>query len=292
MSLFGQLFVNGLIAGSIYALVSCGFALIYNTNKFMHFAHGAVVVMSGYIIFTLYSILGLNFFYAAVSTVIYAGFLGFMINRLVYVPLQKRKASGVILLIASVSVLILFQNVMQIIFGPEVKDLNYIEIKEGYVFLGANVTSLQIVIMIFSVFLFFCLYYFMKKTRVGKNMRAVSDNKELANIVGIDNQKISDLSFMIGSAIAGLAGVLIALEQNVSPTMGTNLIIKGFSGAVIGGISSIPASILGAYLVGIAENLGIYFIPSGFKEAVSFLLLFLFLLFKPEGLIGIKRRKG
>ncbi len=292
MSLFGQLFVNGLIAGSIYALVSCGFALIYNTNKFMHFAHGSIVVISGYIIFTLYSILGLNFFYAAVSTVIYAGFLGFMINRLVYVPLQKRKASGVILLIASVSVLILFQNVMQIIFGPEVKDLNYIEIKEGYVFLGANVTSLQIVIMIFSVFLFFCLYYFMKKTRVGKNMRAVSDNKELANIVGIDNQKISDLSFMIGSAIAGLAGVLIALEQNVSPTMGTNLIIKGFSGAVIGGISSIPASILGAYLVGIAENLGIYFIPSGFKEAVSFLLLFLFLLFKPEGLIGIKRRKG
>jgi len=120
-------------------------------------------------------------------------------------------------------------------------------------------------------------------------MRAVSDNKELAAIAGINQKRVSDYSFIIGSVLAGIAGILIGLEQNLEPTMGTTLIIKGFTGAVIGGITSVPASILGSYLLGLAENYGIWFLPSGFKDAIAFAILFLFLLFKPNGLFGFNR---
>ena len=118
-------------------------------------------------------------------------------------------------------------------------------------------------------------------------MRAVADNKELASIVGINPKKIAIYSFLIGSALAGIAGILIGLEQNMDPTMGTELMIKGFTGAIIGGIGSVAGAIPGSYLLGIAENFGIWYLPSGYKDAIAFVLLFIFLLFKPEGLFGV-----
>src|SRR3989344_5661406 len=131
MSLLLQVAINGLIAGSIYALVASGFSLIYNTNRFMHFAHGVSVVVSGYILFTLFTLLKFNFYFALISTLVYSSFIGFLIFRAIYLPLQNRKASNVILLIASISILILFQNLVQIIYGANVKDIGFTEIKEG-----------------------------------------------------------------------------------------------------------------------------------------------------------------
>jgi len=121
------------------------------------------------------------------------------------------------------------------------------------------------------------------------NMRAVADNKELASIVGIDHRRVSDYAFFIGSSLAGIAGILIGLEQNLEPVMGTSLMIKGFTGAIIGGITSVPASIIGSYLLGLVENFGIWYLPSGYKDAIAFTLLFLFLLFRPSGMFGIDK---
>ena len=120
-------------------------------------------------------------------------------------------------------------------------------------------------------------------------MRAVSDNKELANVIGIDSRRVSDYSFIIGSCLAGVAGILIGLEQNLEPVMGTSLMIKGFTGSIIGGITSVPSSVLGSYIVGLVENYGIWYLPSGYKDAIAFVLLFIFLLFKPTGLFGINK---
>ncbi|MEK6800562.1 MAG: branched-chain amino acid ABC transporter permease [Nanoarchaeota archaeon] len=289
-SLLLQLTLNGLVAGSIYSLVASGFSLIYSTNRFMHFAHGVIVILAGYILFSFYSLIGFSFYYSVLSTLIYSSFIGFLINKTIYSPLQKKKTSSVILLIASISLLILFQNLIQLFFGAGVKDIDYIDIQKGLEFYEATITQLQIITIIISSILCVGLFIFMKKTSLGKEMRAVSNNKELADIVGINSSKVKDLSFFIGSFLAGLAGILISLEQNVSPSMGTNLIIKGFTGAVIGGISSVPASIFGSYIIGLVENLGIAFLPSGFKEAISFFLLFIFLLFRPEGLASLRRR--
>lgn len=286
--LFTQLLVNGLIAGGIYALVAIGFSLIYSTNRVMHLAHGISVVASSYFLYTLFVLLHLNIFVSGILTVIFAGLFGLAINKFIYTPLQDRKASSVILLIASVAVLILVENILILLFGASVKSLG-LESPATFNILGATITATQIALICTSLVLFVATHLFMKKTKLGRNMRAVSDSKELSSIIGINHKKIADISFILGSGIAGLAGILIAIEQHMYPGSATPLILKGFTGAIMGGISSVPGAVLGSYILGIAENLGIWFLPSGYKDAIAFILLLAFLLWKPKGLFGINK---
>ena len=287
--MFSQLFVNGLIAGAIYALVASGFSLIYSTVKFVHFAHGAVIAFSAYVLYFLFSALGLNFWLAAIFTVVFASLFGWGMNALIYKKFRRRKASSVILLIASFALLIFIESLILMLFGADIKTIGYIKIAKGLEVLGAIITPLQIVIVGTSLVLFVLLFFFMKKTKVGKAIRAVADNKDVAEIVGISSEKIYGWSFIVGSAIAGIAAILISLEQNLEPMMGTHLMIKGFTGAIIGGIGSVPGAVLGSFLLGFAENFGIWFLPSGYKDAIAFIILFIFLLFRPQGILGIKR---
>lgn len=289
MSILTQLIINGLIAGAIYALVASGFSIIYSVNKFVHFAHGATIAFSAYVLYFLFAVSGLNFGFSVILAIIFAALLGLVMNVVVYKELRKRKSSSVILLIASFALLILLESLILLYFGADVKTIGYIEVSKGMEFLGAIITPLQVVIILTSFVLLALLFLFMKKTKIGKAMRAVSDNKDVASILGISPVRIYNWSFIIGSAIAGIAGVLVALEQNLEPTMGTGLIIKGFTAAIIGGIGSVPGAILGAFLLGFAENFGIWYLPSGYKDAIAFVILFLFLLFRPNGILGIKR---
>ncbi|MFH1827997.1 MAG: branched-chain amino acid ABC transporter permease [Nanoarchaeota archaeon] len=284
-----QLFINALIAGAIYALVSSGFSLIYSTCKFIHFAHGAVIAFSAYFLYFLFSMLGLDFGFAVIFSIIFAAILGYLMNLVIYKQLRKKKTSSVILLIASFALLIFFESLIIILFGANVKTIGYLKAAKGIQILGASITPLQVFTIVVSILLLILLYLFMKKTKIGKAMRAVADNKDVAETVGISSEKIYSFSFIIGSAIAGIAGVLISLEQSLEPLMGTNLMIKGFTASVIGGIGSVPGAILGSFILGIAENFGIWFLPSGYKDAITFGLLFLFLLFRPQGILGIKR---
>jgi branched-chain amino acid transport system permease protein len=287
--MFNQLLINGLIAGAIYALVASGFSLIYSVCKFVHFAHGAVIALSAYFLYFLFSMLGLNFWLSVILSIIFASLLGFLIDKIVYKELRKRKASNTILLIASVALLIFFESLILLLFGADVKTIGYIKISKGIEIFNAIITPLQIIIIIVSIILLFSLFLFMKKTKIGKAMRAVADNKDVAEVVGISAEKIYNWSFIIGSLIAGIAGILVGLEQNLEPTMGTNLMIKGFTAAIIGGIDSVPGAILGAFLLGFAENFGIWFLPSGYKDAIAFIILFIFLLFRPQGILGMKK---
>lgn len=291
MSILLQLIINGLIAGAIYALVASGFSLIYSTCRFIHFAHGATIAFSAYFLYFLFSVLGLGFWFSVLLAIGFASFLGLAMNILVYKQLRNRKASSVILLIASFALLILLESTILILFGADVKTIGFIEVVKGIEIFGAVITPLQIYIVICSLLLLSLLFLFMKMTKTGKAMRAVADNKDVAEIVGISSKRIYNWSFIIGSAIAGVAGILIGLEQNLEPMMGTNLMIKGFTGAIIGGIGSVPGAILGSFLLGFAENFGIWFLPSGYKDAIAFVILFAFLLFRPKGILGI-RRKG
>jgi len=289
MGIFAQLTVNGLIAGSIYALVACGFSLIFATTKFIHFAHGIAVVAGAYLLYWLFSMIGLPFYIACILTIFLSGLFGVLMNRAVYDQLQKKKASNVVLLIASLGLLIFFENFVQLVFGANVKTIGYIKAAKGIEVLGALITPLQMVIIAVSIVIMVILYWLMRKTKLGRNMRAVCDNKELASVVGINSRRMADYAFFIGSLLAGIAGILIGLEQNLEPTMGTRLIIKGFTGAIIGGVTSVPASILGSYFLGLVENFGIWYLPSGYKDAIAFVLLFIFLLFKPSGMFGIAK---
>lgn len=284
-----QLLINGLIAGSIYALVAAGFSLIYSTNRFIHFAHGGVIAATSYFLFTLFVTWKLNFYLAAVLAIIFSGLLGYVIFKLIYSPLKKRGASSAILLIAGLALAILIENIILFHFGANVRALNFLEVAKGWEIGGAVVTSLQLSIIAASLILLALLWLFVRYAHLGKVMRAVADNPELAKISGINTNQVFAKSFIIGSVIAGFGSILIALEQNLEPFMGAPLMIKGFTGAIIGGITSLPGSVLGSYVLGLVENFGIWWLPSGWKDAIAFAVLFAFLLWRPTGILGINR---
>lgn len=286
-----QLIVNGIIAGSIYALIAIGFTLIYHTVKFFHFAHGVVYTAGAYLAFTLVISAGLNpilsFFLASVL----AGVIGIGIDRLVYYPLRKQKGSNLVFLIASFGVFIFFQNLLQLIYGAQILTLRTGPIKEGHHILGAVITDTQILILAVSIILFTALGLFIQRAKLGKAMRAVSDDPIGASVVGINPEKTILLAFFIGSILAGAAGILISLETNIEPTMGMNAILKGIIASIIGGIGSIPGALFGGFFLGLAENLGIWKFQAGWKDCIAFVILIIFLLLRPGGILGIKTKK-
>ena len=283
-----QLIATGVIAGSIYALVALGFTVIYRTVKFFHFAHGVVYAAGAYFAYTFVISLGINpilsFFLAAILT----GLVGIIIDRSVYKPLRKRKAPNLVFLIASFGVFIFIQNLLQLIYGAQILTIRTGPVKEGHHFLGAVITDTQILILAASATLCLSLWLFVKKTKLGKAMRAVADDRIAASVVGINPERIILAAFAIGSALAGAAGILISLETNIEPTMGMNAILKGIIASIIGGIGSIPGAMFGGLFLGIAENLGIWKISAGWKDCIAFVILIAFLLFRPGGIMGIK----
>lgn len=291
-----QLIINGIIAGAIYSLIALGFTIIYRTVKFFHFAHGIVYTSAAYIAYSVVQSLGVGGYgvwswgVAVLAGVLGAGVLGVLIDRLVYYPLRKKKASNMIFLLASFGVFIFLQNLIQVICGAQILTLRTGPVKEGHQFLGAIITDIQILIFVVSCLLFVMLWLFVQKTKLGKAMRAVSDDSITASVVGINPEKIIFTSFAIGSVLAGIGGILISLETNIEPTMGFNALLKGIIASIIGGIGSIPGAMLGGFFLGIAENLGIWKIQAGWKDCIAFVILIIFLLFRPGGILGHKER--
>lgn len=286
-----QLLMNGLIIGSIYALLALGFTIIYRTVKFFHFAHGVIYTTGAYLAYTFTASLGINiipsFFFASIL----AGGVGIAVDRLVYSPLRKQKAPDLVFLIASFGVFIFIQNFIQLIYGAQILSLRTGPVEEGRQIFGAIITDIQILILVVTCVLIVILWLFIQKTKLGKATRAVSDDPIAASVVGIYPEKIIFASFFIGSALAGAAGVLISLETNIEPMMGLNAILKGIIASIIGGIGSIPGAMFGGFFLGFAENIGIWKIQSGWKDTISFAILIIFLLFRPSGIFGIKTEK-
>jgi branched-chain amino acid transport system permease protein len=296
--MINQLILNGIIAGSIYVLIAISFTVIYRTVKFFHFAHGIVYTVGAYLAYSVISTqlsvagdqLPVTIWILAVMVgVIGAGILGVGIDRLVYRPLRERKASNLIFMLASFGVFIFIQNLIQLIYGAQILTIRTGPVKEGHHFLGAVITNIQILILAVSCLLLVVCWWFIKKTKLGKAMRAVSDDPVAANVVGINPGKITLYSFALGSVLAGIAGILISLETNIESTMGFSAMLKGIIASIIGGIGSIPGAVLGGFFLGLAENIGIWKIQAGWKDAIAFGILIIFLLLRPQGLMG---RKG
>lgn len=281
-----QLTANGIIAGCTYALVALGFAVIYGTVRFFHFAHGAVFAASAYVAWACVTHLDLPLPLAAIVAVVAGGILGVVMDRCVYRSLRERRSPNLILLLASFGIFLLVQNSLQLAFGSDIKVLRDGPVTEGYRILGATITGTQIGIIISSVLLAGATVLFMRRTTFGKAIRAVADDPLAASLVGINAQRAISSAFFLGSALAGAAGVLVALETNIHPTMGLNAAIKGIIAALIGGMGSIPGALLGGLLIGLAENVGVWGISSGWKDAIAFAILVVFLLCRPGGIFS------
>lgn len=288
---FVQLIVNGVIAGAVYALVASGFSLVYNVAKFVHLAHGAVLGVAAYLGWWLSTMLGIDFTMSVIITLIAGSLLGWLMNIAVYRPMRKRKASAAILMISSIAILTFFNAGLQAVFGADVKTYAIASINPVFDFAQVRITGSQIVIIAVSIALLLGLWLLMKKTKTGVAMRGLADNKEIAQTVGINPEKTYSITFIIGSFTAAFAGMLIGIEQNLFPYMSVSLMIKGFTGAIIGGIGNVYAGILGSLLLGLVENIGIWWLPSGYKDAIAFALLFLFLIFRPQGILGVKTER-
>ena len=289
--MLNQLILNGIIAGSIYSLIALGFSIIYRTVKFFNLAHGVVYSVGAYFAYTLIISLHLNLTLSFFLSIALASALGIAINKFVYRPLRQQRASNLIFLLASFGVFIFLQNLIQLIYGAQILTIRTGPIKEGHNFFGTVITDIQILIVVVSIALMVLLWLFTQKTKLGKAMRAVSDNPIAANVIGIDPEKIIMISFAIGSALAGAAGILISFETNIEPIMGFGALLKGIIAAIIGGIGSIPGAVLGGLFLGLAENLGIWKISAGWKDCISFGILIIFLLIRPWGILGTKTEK-
>jgi branched-chain amino acid transport system permease protein len=284
--MFSQILINSLISASIYSLIALGFVVIYRTVRFFHFAHGAVYTVGAYVAYSLFISAGVPFVIALLLSALFAGFLGIAIDRGIYLPMRRKKSSSLVMMLASFGVFIFIENLIAMIYGNQILTIRTGPIREGHHILGAVITPIQIMIICVAVVLMVLLWLFIQRTRLGKAMRAVADDPIAASVVGINPEKTIAWSFFIGSALAGIAGVLVSLETNLEPTMGFSALLKGIIAAIVGGIVSIPGAVLGALLLGFAENFGIWYIPAGWKDAIAFGILIVFLLFRPQGILG------
>ncbi len=287
MGLVAQLIANGIIAGSIYGLVALGYTMVYGILKFINFAHGEVFMIGAYIGWVLFTFLGLPLWLSFIISMAGTALIGIFIEKIAYKPL--RNASRLAPLITAIALSIFLQSLALLIFGSDIKTFRTGEIVPGHQIFGAVITNTQFLIIAVAVGLMVVLHLYIKYSKLGKAMRATSDNLQVAKLIGINTDKVITIVFAIGSALAAAAGVLIGIEQNLEPTMGVAIGIKAFTATVVGGIGNIYGAVIGAFMIGLIENLGIMFIPSGYKDAIAFFILIIFLIFKPQGLFGEKR---
>ncbi len=287
-----QLLINSLIAFSTFLLIAVSFSLIYQSVKFFHFAHAVVFTSGAYFTFLFIQLFDLSLYLSLPLAIICACLLGCLIEWLVYRPLRKKNSSSLILLLASLGIYIVLQNVISMVFGDDTKSIRTWPVVEGLNVFGARITPVQIIIIITSIVLLILVAYFLHLSKTGKAMRAVANDPELANISGINSDKVILISFAIGSALAGIAGILVSLDVDMTPTMGMNALMMGVVAMIVGGVGSIRGIVLGSLLLALAQNLGVWYISSQWQDAIAFAILLIFLLFKPEGFFGKKLRKA
>lgn len=287
MDILPQLVANSLISGGIYAIIALGFNLIYGATRFVNMTHGAIAAIGGYAVFYLLTSLQFNLHLAVVLGALFAGFIGYLSNKLIFVRLRRKKSSPLVSFVASLGIFTLAQAVIAMFFSSQFQSLLPRESNPGiFEIFGASVTWIQALIFITSLVLFLVLAFVLKKTYFGKVVRAVSDDEEVSKIIGINTEKVISLIFFIGSVLAGLAGIFIGFDTGILPTMGLIVVLEGATASIIGGIGNVYGGFLGAFVLGFVENFGIWQISSEWKPAIAFGLLVLFLIFRPEGLMN------
>ncbi len=281
-----QLSLNSSIAFAFLTLIALSFYVVFFITSFFHFAHAVVFTSGAYFVFWLLKLTGMPMGLAIPSAIFLSAGLGCFMEVMVYKPLRKRGAKPIVFILASLGLYTVLQNVISLVFGDDTKVIRTGPIREGLEFFGARITPIQITTICTAFLVVIGLMLFMKYTRLGKAMRTVASDAELARISGIDSDRVILWAFAIGSGLAGLAGILMALDTGMTPTMGMRPLMMGVVAMIIGGKDSIPGIVLGALLLAFAQQYGAYYIGSEWQDAIAFAILLVFLLFRPQGFMG------
>ena len=282
-----QQLINGLSLGSIYALIALGYTMVYGIIQLINFAHGDVYMVGAYVGYVCMAHFHLGFFTSLIVAMAVCAVLGMVIERVAYKPL--RNSTRIAVLITAIGVSLLLEDTMMYFAGAEVRTYPPMPgfMSGSYHLGGVTVTALQLMIIAISVLLMVALQFIVKRTRLGRAMRAVSQDADAARLMGISVDNTISFTFALGSALAGAAGVLVGVYYNsINPLMGILPGLKAFVAAVLGGIGLIPGALIGGYLIGTMEVVvsGLGF--STYRDAAVFAILILVLIVKPSGLLG------
>ena len=281
--------INGISLGSVYAIIALGYTMVYGIAKMLNFAHGDVIMVGSYVVFCFVSMLSLPTWLAIIVSVIVCTALGVTIEAVAYRPLRQA-SSSLTVLITAIGVSYLLQNLALLIFGANTKAFtSVVPIKAIKIGSKLTITGETIVTVITCIVIMIALTLFVNKTKAGRAMLAVSEDKGAAQLMGINVNATISLTFAIGSALAAIAGVLLcSAYPSLTPYTGSMPGIKAFVAAVFGGIGSIPGAFIGGIILGIIENLSKAYISSQLADAIVFLVLIIVLVVRPTGILGKK----
>ena len=284
MTHFIQTLISGLSLGSIYALIALGYTMVYGIAKMLNFAHGDIIMIGAYTAFYAMTAFHLHPIFSVVLAVITSTLLGVVIEKVAYTPL--RSAPRLSLLITAIGISFLLENGAQLLFGADTKSMDTL-VPGNVTFGPVTVSYTAILTIIVAVIAMVALTLLVQKTKLGKAMRAVSEDMGAAQLMGISLNRTISFTFAIGSALAGIGSVLyLCAYQQASPTMGSMLGLKAFVAAVLGGIGSIPGAMIGGFAIGLLEALVSAVGLSIWKDGVVFAILIVVLLVKPTGILG------
>ncbi len=280
-----QYITNGIVIGSILSLGAIGLTTVYKILGFPNFAHGDFLTFGAYMVL----LLNPSFDFSLILSIIGAIGLGILLvttmEKILWKPLREKGAGNITMLIASIGLALFLRNLILFIFGGSTR--NYFStVFQGLNIAGVTITILDIMVVIISIFLMFLVYFLLTRTKMGKSMRALSDNKNLAKVSGINVDRVILFTWIIGISLAVIAGFSYGLVTNVSPNMGWTLLLPLFAAVILGGIGNPYGAMIGGLVVGISQEFSLIFIPPEYKPAVSFVLIIILLLWKPTGLMG------
>ncbi len=286
-----QVLLNILISFSIYLLISQSFAFIYYPVKFFHLAQAVLITASGYFFFFFNKQIELNHWLSILLSIVSSILLGVLFELFVFKRLRTKKSSALILMIASIGIYVIFQNIISIIWGDDITTIRTGNITVGNEFLGAYITDIQILTIITCLILYALRLFIVKYLKFGRLFRSISSNTELSNVFGINADKIILILFGISAFLAATVGLLVGFDSDLTPTMGFNILLYGVVAMIIGGVGSSWGLIGGALLLSTAQHLGAYYIDSKWMDAIAYVILILFLVWKPLGFSGKRLKK-
>jgi branched-chain amino acid transport system permease protein len=279
-----QSIVNGLLMGGVYSLISVGLTLIFGVMKIINFAHGSIMMLGMYITYWLYVLLGVDPYLSLFMSIPSLFIVGLILQKFLISPVMGAPEHNQLLLTLGISLFI--ENLALLVWTPNFRSLEVPYLKKAFLLGPVMVTVPKVIAFVFALVLSGIVYLFLKKTDLGRGIRAASEEREGAMAVGINLKKVFYVAFGIGTACAGAAGTLVAPFFYVNPQAGATFVITAFVVVVLGGMGNFMGAFLGGLIVGLAESLGAAFMPGQIKQFIIYVIFVLVLLFKPEGLFG------